>query len=147
MLLQELFNTKFDFDDVEIVEKDDKHYEVRYEIGGRTIAFRALYSITGWDIEFSEVHNDHAGEYNTYNLSNRGSAPQVLAFIVTCIKKFDEQYKPERMIFSANKRDKSRAKVYERMLQRELKKFTHFDYEVADEGNGLVEFILTRKSK
>jgi hypothetical protein len=116
-------------------------------------------------IMFNRIHNDDGEETiqvrffrnNTDEISGEGDAQRVFATVLTAIQKYIEEYKPARINFSANKEkekeDKngkkkpgiSRAKLYDRMVQRYAKAWGYRSFR-ADNGD-IVIYELNRINK
>jgi hypothetical protein len=116
-------------------------------------------------IMFNRIYNNDGEETiqvrffrnNTDEISGEGDAQRVFATVLTAIQQYIEEYKPARINFSANKekekKDKngkkkpgiSRAKLYDRMVQRYAKVWGYRSFR-ADNGD-IVIYELNRINK
>ena len=84
-------------------------------IGSREITFTADRFTEYWEVGFIEKA---PGKRTTYGISGSGNELQVFSFVIESMKLFISLYSPEKIIFSADKDDRNRGRLYLRMLQR-----------------------------
>ena len=116
-------------------------------------------------IMFNRIHNDDGEETiqvrffrnNTDEISGEGDAQRVFATVLTAIQQYIKEYKPARINFSAKKEKEeedengkkkpviSRAKLYDRMVQRYAKAWGYRSFR-ADNGD-IVIYELNRINK
>lgn len=150
MKLFEIFNTTSDLENsenVEFLEDTSTRLRIAAEIGKRTIEFDAERLGGFWKVGFHEVqekpHFMNPEGKLSWGMTGSGSAPQVMSFVRACMKLLLSDKKPREVHFSADGKDSSRAKVYQRMIERE----SSTDYELTtEEGNDALRFILKRKT-
>lgn len=95
----------------------------RSTIGDRDIIFVAsnLYHRNEWNIEFGEISSEieEPGTFDIeYDLTKSGDEMKVFSMISKCIIELIKDTDPKAIIFSANKGDKNRARVYEQLIKR-----------------------------
>lgn len=143
-VLMELLDTKFDIDDSDIHQHDSDLISFRKTIDGHVMEFYASEYKGGWDIEFSEIQKDSAGkEHANYELTNNGNPTKVLSFVMAAIKKLIKMKDPHSLHFSAKKKDRSRADVYEKMFRRNLPGWEI----IRDNDRGDINVYFTLKKK
>ncbi len=121
---------------------DANTFIVTKKIGDREIVFQCRKSENVWDVFFLEVKNDNA----SFDATGSGDEIKVFSFVINSFRAFVEKRKPEVIEFTAKTDDKSRSKLYQRMLDR----FAGDEYVVAKKSNvGTVVkndvFTLVRK--
>jgi hypothetical protein len=117
MRLTELFSTSPQH---EVVDVDEKLYSEVSHIGGREVIFECELNQLddSWEIAFHEVIKKNGKEEITNKKTGSGSELQVFSFIIEAIKRFIKKYKPEVFYFSATDKEPSRAKLYQRLVNR-----------------------------
>jgi len=112
MKLNEILNSKAD---IEVYVNQAAMFVTKAAIGKRTIEFHAYKFKEVWSIEFNE--NGH-----TFDLTKSGNEFEVFAMIKKSMEMLIQEHDPKEMKFSANKKDKSRASAYEKLLKRFIPK-------------------------
>jgi len=127
MLLLELFKSQPEHR--QVVSDTAHRYEVRAIVGKREIVFLAtLYEVHDnewWDVEFAQVEegeDDYDGgapSQLTYELTKGGKEFEVFSFILQCLKELVQKRHPNKIKFSASKKDsETRAKLYEKLAKK-----------------------------
>jgi hypothetical protein len=140
MLLNELFQAKTD---IKVVKQTSTHFYTSSKIKKREIQFYAVENDSGmvgeWDVSFGEVQPGR--KHATAMMTGSGGELEVLSMVKDSIMMLIEHYHPKAIHFTADKGDRSRAAVYERMLKRLLP--APWKFEKKDIG-GDIQFSLTK---
>lgn len=141
MILQELLDTKIS--DFSVMTDNDHEYDVEAKIGDRIISFGASKSGEKWSVAFLEKKN-FALNFQTFDITGSGKEFEVFSFVKQCIERLIAKHHPEVIKFSADKSNKSRAGVYEKLLKRFLKGYTFAKKEIKIHGSPATEFTLEK---
>ena len=154
-----------------IIETFDQPYSIKWEEGEDSEAVDALATLgdgTYLSIMFSKEFGDYGDDLgdwaiefhrnNSQEVSGEGDAQKVFATVLEAIRQFTKKYKPNTVTFSASKEPEpemvkpgananpeSRAKLYNRLVQRYAGAMGYTAQQ--QEGNGKVTYVLKRASK
>lgn len=150
MALTEIFKSRSHVATRRVVVNNDHVFKCRAEIGGRDITFMASKDDYEdlWQIEFYEKLK--SGNI-TFGATGSGAEFKVFSFVIDCLEEFVARHRPLKIVFSADKDEPQRIKLYLRMLRRlvlpgyrEIKSMKELgsDFEGYDDINDAVYFGL-----
>lgn len=121
-----------------------KFFEAESTINGRLVSFIAV-DMDGtdtWDVEFVETSLKARGHGGKYGATGSGGEFEVASFVMSALKELVALKTPSVITFTADDDNGSstRARVYERMLQRKL---PEYDLDIRKHYSGH-KFILRR---
>lgn len=128
MKLDEIMNRPAEF---KIVRDDDDEFWAEFEAGGRKVVFQAINDdlhygegddVGEWGITFGEVKTRKGAKYVEYESTKSGAEFEVFATIGAVIKKFIKLRKPQKITFTADKTEGNRARLYAKMVAKNLPK-------------------------
>ena len=128
MKLDELLSRPLPY---EITENNDTMFRAKFKAGERVIEFFGendqgdLDEDEGeWDIGFGErvkrTFGDITYDLLTFELTKSGEEFSVFATLKALIEKLVKEKNPKRLRFTADKRDGNRARLYQKMFQKNL---------------------------
>lgn len=151
MLLNELFNTPSSFSKA-IDDEDEVEYVSRLSDGSH---LRIMFDKTSFDRSEFEVsfargeRSDFADA--RFDKTQGGNEIEVFSTVVACIRQFAQQYQPDLIMFTADKkglddvedeRPQSRTNLYKRLVQRS--NLQNYQLQTT-QYNGFDEFKFTKK--
>lgn len=139
MLLNELFKAKTD---LKVLKSSPIRFGTSAMIKGREIRFYAVEEeseLDRWEVSFGEIVPGKS--YATAEMTGSGGELDVLSMVKDSLTMFIQQRNPKVITFTAEKSDRSRAAVYERMLKRMLP--APWKFEKHDEDFS-IRFVLTK---
>jgi hypothetical protein len=136
----ELFNSA---GNIKVVEESQHVFATEMDLGDRKISFVADESVTfedktWWNVVFAEV--DASGK-SYFHLTKNGHEFEIFSMVKQSMEMLIKKYKPDVIIFTAGKEDKSRASLYQRMLKKFLKGYSIESY---DKNKYQIQFKLER---
>ena len=148
MLLKELLNSKINY-----ISKEDEQGYLYYvaKIGNQEI----LVTINSTDpyqagmdrnakvvmVEFGE--NPGEGNQIDFDLTGKGNEFEIFAMVKDCMMIYAGKYHPDAFIFAADKKDKGRSALYEKLVKRNLPSGYSLDKH-DDPDDALVIFIIKK---
>ena len=159
------------YNETKLTEAFDQPYSIKWEEGEDSEAVDALATLgdgTYLSIMFSKEFGDYGDDLgdwaiefhrnNSQEVSGEGDAQKVFATVLEAIRQFTKKYKPNTVTFSASKEPEpemvkpgananpeSRAKLYNRLVQRYAGAMGYSAQQ--QEGNGKVTYLLKRARK
>lgn len=110
-VLTEIFNS-----DVagQVIRKTANSFVTKATIGDRDIKFQASGADGDWECDFIE----QSSKGDTFKKTGSGNELQVFSFVIESIKLFIASYSPDQLIFTSDKSDGNRTKLYSNMSRR-----------------------------
>lgn len=128
-----------------VTSKSPKFFNARFTAGSRDIEFNADYTGANyWEISFSELlkKKPGPGARETTKLSGSGNEFAVFATVKAIIDQFIKEYHPQRLTIDSFKGEANRAKLYQRMIAKNLPSGWEMDRE--DDHPSYTTFTLTK---
>ena len=150
--LNEVFNTKVKWDKKKFISQpfDLKYYDVDFQIDSFNFSINFYYNSYGilnsgpaWLIEFGRK-NPHNNEYEFNIINDNKIAFKLFSVIIDIIYEFIKLHTPEAFYFSAH--EKSRAKLYHRLIQLLRNKIPQYEVETTQPYRDTF-FIFTKKDQ
>jgi hypothetical protein len=131
MKATEILNEVFDSNvPGKVVKKTASSFITKATIGNRDIKFQAAGHAGDWEVDFIEQSPKRG---DTFGKSGSGNELQVFSFVIESLELFISLYSPAQVMFTSDKSDTNRTKLYKRMSKRV--KIPGYHIEIADRGS------------
>lgn len=112
-----------------VVKRTNSSFITKATIGNRDIKFHASGYEGDWEVDFVEQSPTKG---DTFGKSGSGNELQVFSFVIESLKLFISTYQPQQVMFTSDKSDANRSKLYATMAKRV--KIPGYHVEVTDAG-------------
>jgi hypothetical protein len=118
MKLQELLDSDVPY---EVLKSTADSFWTKAKIGDKNIKFSASHDGDRWYIVFAELGKSKS----YYGKTGSGNEFEDGSFVTSSMKEFLQSYNPQKITFSADKKDgENRARLYNKVASRLLKGYT-----------------------
>lgn len=129
--------------------QSDTHYDGFFSWAGREYDFRARNPYSGtWHVDFTSKKKGGEPTHKQSELEQPKDAFKVFETVGFCVRKLIEDKQPSRIVFTADAKEPSRVKLYDRLAKLIADK-ADYNLSIDRPSNGvpLVTYALTRKKE